>query len=441
MKRITTLLVSLSVLFALPSCSKKGLTIDINVLKNEIKNCYNYFMDTTNFTSDSNGYGLTQDRLTNSVSSIAATGFLIASYPVFVEEGLIEKETAKNIVDKTFDTVLRMQADEETSYEGCISHFVNKSTAKRSGTSEVSTIDTAILVSGALTAAQYFKGDLITKANTIWGNVDYTKFNTKKNNRDCISMGVKSPTDHTQLSPWDYYAEQLMIYILGVGNPVPEHRISNQYYKNITKNYGEYGGQRYVYSWFGSLFTYQYSQAFFNFKRYNDYRGINWYDNSVKASKAAHQFCIDNRSKYATFASGAWGLTACDAPLGYNGNLGTPPRGYTPDANYYKEEGTVAPTAAVGSMPFTPNESYEAINYFISNPRINTAKYGYIDSFNLNFYGGEWYDQDYIGIDKGIEVLQLYNYINTDFVSNLAMNNPYVIEGFVRNEFVEVVNG
>ena len=90
-------------------------------------------------------------------------------------------------------------------------------------------------------------------------------------------------------------------------------------------------------------------------------------------------------------------------------------------------------------MPFTPNESYEAISYFASNSKINNAKYGYIDSFNLNFYGGEWYDQDYIGIDKGIEVLQLYNYINTDFVSNLAMENQYVIEGFVRNEFVEVI--
>ena len=101
-------------------------------------------------------------------------------------------------------------------------------------------------------------------------------------------------------------------------------------------------------------------------------------------------------------------------------------------------QGTVAPTAALGSMPFTPDESYEALKYYQSNKDICHDKYGLVDSFNLDYLGEQWYDKDFIGIDKGIEVLQLYNYIDTDFVSNLAMNNPYVIQGFINNGFIKV---
>ena len=147
-------------------------------------------------------------------------------------------EKAFQCADKTLDTVLRIQADEETSYKGCLSHFVNSSTGKRSGTSEISTIDTALLVSGAITAGEYFKGDVQTKANTLWSNVDFNQFVVKSGaGKSCISMGVKAPNNPQQLGPWDYYAEQLMIYILGAGNPNENHRISSLFYKNVTKTY------------------------------------------------------------------------------------------------------------------------------------------------------------------------------------------------------------
>ena len=412
---------------------------DLSPLYQELKGCYNYFMDTTNFNEDSNGYGLTQDRLTDtSLSSIAATGFLIASYPVFVELKYMEYDVAKKIVDKTFDTILNMQSDKTTSYAGCISHFVDKTTGKRYGKSEISTIDTAILISGVISAAQYFKDDLIEKGNKIWSNVDYNKFETTKNGKPYISMGISDLDNPKQLSPWDYYAEQLMIYILGAGNPNPEHRISSKFYKAITKKKGTFNGISHIYSWFGSLFTYQFSHAFFNFKLYNDENGINYYANSVKASKTDFYYCKSLQKNYKTFTTPAWGLTACDIPGGYSGELGTNPRGFGGDSDkYLKIQGTVAPTAAISSMPFTPNESYDALVYYQKNKEICHEKYGLFDSFNFDYEGEQWYDKDFIGIDKGIEVLQLYNYINTDFVSNLAMNNPFVIEGFINNDFIK----
>ena len=285
-KLSTIFLFSLFSQISFISSSNSNISIEISSLYKEIEGCYNYFMDTTNYIEDSAGYGLTQDRLTNPIlSSIAATGFLIASYPVFVQLDFMTHEKAKIIVNKTFDTILNMQNDHETSYEGCLSHFVNKMTGKRMDKIEISTIDTAILVSGVISAAQYFGGDLIEKGNLIWSNVDFNKFETSKNDKPYISMGISDIENPIQLSPWDYYAEQLMIYILGVGNPNPEHRISSKFYKAITKANGEINGIGHIYSWFGSLFTYQFSQAFYNFKLYDDENGINYFYNSVNASK------------------------------------------------------------------------------------------------------------------------------------------------------------
>ena len=432
-------------LVSLTSCGKNVPVeepFDYAPIDQELKGCYNYFLFATNLTEGSAGYGLTRDRLTSpTMASIAATGFLLGSYPVFVEQGYITKEQGFEYADKTLDTMIRIQNDSEVSYAGCISHFVNMSTGKRSGTSEVSTIDTAILVSGAIVAGEYFEGSVKTKANILWSNLDYTKYHTTKTSggKGYISMGVTSPTEHNQLGAWDYYAEQLMIYILGAGNPNENHRISATYYKNITKNLGSYGGISHYHSWFGSIFTYQFSQAFFNFKNYNDDKGRNWYQNSVDASKTARQFCIDNASKYKTYSENSWGLTACDTPLGYNGDLGAPPRGFAANTSeYYQVAGTIAPTGAVSSMPFTPDESYAALKYYQSLQGLCDEDFGLRDAFNLDWMGSEWYDADYIGIDKGIEVLQLYNFKNNDFISNLSMKNQYVLQGFTNNGFVAV---
>ena len=413
---------------------------DMAPIDQELRGCFNFFTFATNYTTGSQGYGLTADRMTNtSLASIAATGFLLASYPVFVEQGYLSKDDAFEKADKTLDTVIRIQGDNTTSYGGCLSHFVSTSNGKRSGDSEISTIDTTILVAGAITAGEYFKGTVQSKAQTLWGNVNYTQFAIKKNGRSYISMGVKAPDDPVQLGAWDYYAEQLMIYIIGAGNPNENHRISSLYYKNFTKNVGTYDGISHIYSWFGSIFTYQFSHAFFNFKKYNDYNGRNWYQNSVLASQSAYKYCVNNKAKYKTFSETSWGLTACDTPTGYSGLLGSLPRGYEDKSVAYTSiEGTIAPTGALGSMPFTPKESYEALKYYQSLPQLCDPAIGLKDAFNLDFYGTEWYCQDYIGIDKGIEVLQLYNFKNTDFVCDLAMNNPYVIQGFVNNEFTEV---
>ena len=413
--------------------------IDMAPIDDEIRGCFRYFNDLTNYGESSKGYGLVLDRYTNkALASIAATGFGLAAYPVFVEENLLEKEEAKEKVSKTLDTLLRMQADESVSYKGCLSHFVSRASGARSGQSEISTIDTAILVSGAISAGEYFGGEVKEKAETLWSNVDFTSFIVTKNGKSYVSMGVNDPQEAKQLSPWDYYAEQWMIYILGAGNPNPDHRLKSLLYKNVTRAKGEYAGITHIYSWFGALFTYQFSQAFFNFKDYNDYKGNNFYENSILASKTAYEFSQTLSKSYKSFSPVSWGLSACDTPLGYSGELGSAPRGFDGynSEQYQLIQGTIAPYAAISSMPFTPKESYDALCYYQTIPALNDPAYGLRDAFNLDFRGSKWVAPDFIGIDKGITLLQLYNYKNPDFVSNLAMSNDYVKEGFINNEFV-----
>ena len=419
---------------------EKTEDFDYTHINQELQYCYNYFKDTTNYADGTNGFGLTQDRLTSTqMSSIAATGFLLASYPVFVKENYLTYEKAKEYSLKTIETLLRIQADSNVSYGGCLSHFVTKMDGNRYGSSEVSTIDTALAVNGALVAGGYFGGEVLTKANEFWGNVDFTKFIVQSGGKSYISMGISAPNKpEDQLGKWDYYAEQMSMYILGVGNPVEAHRIDPVLYKNVKKENGTYNGISHIKSWFGSLFTYQYSNAFFNFKDYEDYMGRNYFENSVKASKTAYQYCVDNKDKYKTYSEVSWGLTACDTPLGYNGNLGTPPKSYGYNTDDIKVAGTIAPTAAIGSMPYTPNKSNAALKNYLSIKALCHERYGLKDSYNLDFNGNEWFDPDFIGIDKGIEVLQMANFKYDNFVSNCTMENPNVIRGFENNGFVKV---
>ena len=117
-----------------------------------------------------------------------------------------------------------------------------------------------------------------------------------------------------------------------------------------------------------------------NFKLFKDENGINYYENNVNASKISYVYCKDLSKDYKTFNSPSQGLRECDIPKGYSGELGTKQRGFNPTStDYLFIQGTVASTAAISSMPFTPEESYKALKYYQSNKNINDDKYGLIN--------------------------------------------------------------
>jgi len=194
-------------------------------------------------------------------------------------------------------------------------------------------------------------------------------------------------------------------------------------------------GEDFIYCWTGSLFTYQYSHCWIDFRNKHDAYADYW-QNSINAVKENRLFCIDNSDVYATYGENCWGLTACDGPCGYTGYGSCP--------NYY-HDGTIAPTGAGGSVALAPDIAIPALRYMYETYGGKIwGEYGFKDAFNLDanvYLDGcqPWWDEDYIGIDEGAIMLMIENY-RSGLVWDEFMQNPYIIKamddvGFVLTSF------
>ncbi|MDI9511264.1 MAG: glucoamylase family protein [Bacillota bacterium] len=402
---------------------------DIVLMKKEMKKSFNFFYKEVQDDETSPAYGLIADVARGNVASVASVGFGLAAMPIGVNEGWITLEDAEKRVSGTLDTLLNIE-----TINGFYYHFLDMDTGMRSGGSELSVIDTGIMVIGALIAGEYFKGEIETKAIAIYERVNWKWYTGLNPNGSKPQFRMSyNPDTHLFSGYWDFYAEQLMLYVLGAGSPNVDFRTDKALYDGFRRARGAYDGNNFIYSWFGSLFTYQYSHAFIDFGSYIDADGVDWFQNSVDASIASYDYCVDNKDRIATFSEGSWGLTACDTKLGYSGLLGTPPRGFSPsgDPDYRKIEGTVAPAAALGSMPFTPKYSLQALRNYDSNLDLQGI-YGFYDSYDLV---NKWYSFTYIGIDKGITLLMLANALD-GFIWNLSNKIDVITLGLERIGFV-----
>ena len=228
---------------------------------------------------------------------------------------------------------------------------------------------------------------------------------------------------------WDMYAEQLILYVLGVSSPTfPIDKSMYYDFKRKTRNYKNI--ENIVYTYCGTLFTYQFSHAWIDFRNKIDLDGIDWFENSRKATLANRQYCIDNKENHKTFGENSWGLTACLGPNGYSGDFGALPC----DADLQtKNDGTITPCGAIGSIVFTPEESIKAMEYYYNNFPKLWGKYGFKDGYNLE--GTKpWFANEYIGIDKGIELLMIENYLSGS-IWKYFMKNTYIIFGLDKLGF------
>ena len=370
----------------------------------EARKCFNFFWGTQNNNANSAGYGLIPDRYPyeNGLASIASVGFGLTAFPIGIENGWITYEEG---YDRSLMTLKQMQ--KLTTYKGFYYHFYGYHNGKPANGSEVSGIDTALFIAGALFAGQYFGGEVEDIANDIYEKVEWPTYVNPQNNR--FYMSCKPKEDGTALyeGAWDWYGEQLIMYFLGAGSPT--HPIGIEVYKSFSKLTQYYGDYEVISSWFGSIFTYQFSHAWIDFRNINDYLDINWYDNSVQATLAHHQYCVDNKDKYKTFGDLSWGLTACDGPKEYSGLYGAAPNGGMSDDDAAVNDGTIALCGAIGSLPFAPKLVLDTMDYYYTTLDGKLfGGYGFYDSYNLE--NGTWIGTDYIGIDKGISLLMIENY-------------------------------
>ncbi len=389
----------------------------------EAKASFDYFWEQSNHEPGSAGYGLTRDRYPGNpeIASIAATGFALTALPIGVENGWISREEGYERANGTLDTLLGMEHE-----HGFFYHFVNIKTGKREWNSEISSVDTALLMNGVLTAGQYFGGEVRKKSERLYERIDWSWFVDPARKQFYMAYRPEKGFE----GHWDFYAEQLALYVLAAGSPT--HPVGLDVYEGFIRHRASYGdSEPFIHSWFGSLFTYQYSHAWIDFRRWIDKDGVNWFENSVIASRASRQFAIDQSAKYKGLHENSWGLTACDTPRGYNGLLGSPPSGY--DNKAHQVEGTVAPAGALGSVVFTPEESLQALGYYLTVPNLN-GRYGLKDAFNLD---ENWVASDYIGIDKGITLLMASNY-RDGTVWDIFMDVPYVKKGLDALQFQQI---
>ena len=383
------------------------------LLEKELKGSYLFFIRENNF--EKKLYGLVHDesKYNQDVSSIASVGFGLAALVIGTINGYLRLDEAKRICNNTLNTLLH----ELETVEGFFYHFVNLNTGKRNDDSEISIIDTGLLICCAIFAGEFFEGEIKEKVLKLYERVNWRWF-LNKNSRQ-FYMGYSKKEGHT--GSWDMYAEQLMLYFLAIASPT--FSLNKEIYYAFERKKGGFGEiEGIIYSYFGSLFAYQYSHAFFDFRNKKDNEGTNWFENSRKATLANRNYCIENKNKFKTYGENSWVLTSCITKNGYKGNIGAKPCIEDVDE---KNDGTIAISGAVGSIVFTPKEAISAMEYYYNNFPELWSDYGFQNSYNLD---GEkpWFASENVGIDKGIGMCMIENYLRGS-----------VWKYFMKNEFVK----
>ena len=419
---------------------------------------FRWFWETTNPAN-----GLVPDRWPNvSFSSIAAVGFGLASWPIGAERGWITRDQAR---ERTLTTLRFLwnapqgdAASGTAGYKGFFYHFVHMEDGTRFETVELSTIDTALLLAGALVAQGYFDRDDPAEAEIrrlvedLYARVDWTWAQPRP---PLLGHGWRPEGGLLPLD-WRGYDESMILYVLALGSPT--HPIAPAAWPEFTRTYRfeRHYGQEYVA--FAPLFGHQYSQIFVDFRGIRDEfmraRGLDYFENSRRASLAHQAYAIANPLGWEGYGAKVWGLTACDGPvhalLDYKGQ---PRQFHTYSArgtgvDYTLDDGTIAPTAAGGAVPFAPEIAIPALKEMKSRwGRWLYTRYGFLDAFNPSFRyedvtlqhgrlepGIGWFDSDYIGIDQGPILLQLENYRN-GFVWRMIRKSPHVVRGLQRAGF------
>ena len=410
---------------------------------------FGFFWDLTNTTN-----GLTPDRSpTPSFSSIAAVGFALTAYPIGVERGYVSRAAAAGRVLTTLRFFWTAPQDSNTSgstgYHGFFYHFLDITNGTRFQTVELSTIDTALLLAGVLTCQSYFDNatdageiEIRSLAESIYRRTDWQWAASR--NPPAISLGWHPETQFIQYE-WRGYNEAMIIYILALGSPTHPADTTAWTAWTSTYSWGTFQGQTYL--GFAPLFGHQYTHVWIDFRAIQDTfmraKGIDYFENSRRATYAQRAYAIANPGGWKGYGANVWGLTASDGPAD-----AAPYHTYFARGASFTEvqdDGTIAPTAAGGSIPFAPEIAIPALRAMRSAYGRNLfSTYGFLDAFNPTFTGTPamghvvpglgWFDTDYLGIDQGPILAMVENY-RSDLIWRLLRGNPHIVLGLCRAGF------
>ncbi len=364
--------------------------------------------------------GLVKDRCNvrvasdkGTVASIAATGFGLTALAIGAERKFVPFVEAR---ERALST-LRFLRSKMPGHRGFQYHWADVHTGQRIWDSEISSIDTAILLCGVLACRHYFRYEQMSlMAADIFNRVDWTWLSA---DTSLLPHGWTPEFGFLQYR-WDLYSELMMMYLLGLGSYTHPLPVSTwNAWKRVTF---EYDGLRYIGA-YAPLFVHQYSQAWFDFRNKRD-RYADYFRNSTIATEVHRRFCLELARQFPHYSDDLWGITASDSKNGYVVWGGPPAMGPI--------DGTVVPSATGGSLPFLPQATLRVLKN-IKNRYGNRAwcRYGFINAFNPM---ANWYDTDVVAIDTGITLLMAEN-LRTGFVWNTFMRSREVQRGLERAGF------
>jgi hypothetical protein len=333
------------------------------------------------------------------MASIAATGFGLTALCIADRRGYLPHAQIAERVRATLDWHLNHLHHEHGFYY----HFTDIETGAPFPGTEVSSIDTALLLCGVLTARAYFNDTKIhEQATQIYERVEWPWM---LNGGTAFSMGWHANEGFLS-ARWEHYCELMMIYLLAIGSP--SHPVPASAWSAFTRPVIEYAGFKYI-SGNDPIFTHQYSQAWFDFRNKHD-QYTDYFENSVKATRAHKAFCLSMPKWY---SEDYWGISASDYAGGYTAWGGPPLQGPV--------DGTVVPCAAGGSLAFVPSDCLHVLRAMQAKwGKRAWGRYGFVDAFHP---ATDWYDPDVLGIDQGITVIMAEN-LRSSLVWETFMRNP-----------------
>jgi len=389
-------------------------------------------------------------------------GFGLAAYPVGVERGYVTRAqaAARTLATLRFFWTAPQgtAAAGMTGHKGFFYHFLDMETGRRFERVELSTIDTALLLGGVLVCREYFDGngaeerEIRALADSIYFRVDWQWAVVRP---PLVSMGW-TPEQGFHTYDWRGMNEAMLLYVLALGSPT--HPVAPEAWSAWTSTYqwGTYYGQEHV--GFAPLFGHQYSQLFIDFRGifdpYMRAKGIDYFENARRATLAQRAYATANPGGWAGYSADVWGLTASDGPVDADYAIGGRQRHFMTysargaDFTEVRDDGTLAPTAAGGSIPFAPEIAIPALRAMRQRyGDLLFQRYGFVDAFNptltdpaLRVQAGRivanvgWFDVDYLGIDQGPILLQAENH-RSGLIWRLMRKSPYVVRGLRRARF------
>jgi hypothetical protein len=350
--------------------------------------------------------GLPSSEGSRQIGSIASVGFGLSGLCIAAERGWLPRAALVERARTTLRFLARLD-----HHRGWFFHFINLRTGAREWQSELSSIDTALLVAGVLTARRCFDTDpdVVRYADAIYRRIDFPWM--LAGDPAVLSHGWK-PESGFLPGRWDHYCELMVLYLLGIGSPT--HPIPTGSWRSWARPIMTFQTFTYV-SAADPLFVHQYSHAWIDFRerREREPPHIDWFTNSIVATRAHKAFCLSLSSEFPGYTDNVWGVTASDSQKGYVA-WGGPPR-------HQAIDGSVVPAAAAGSLMFAPDIALPALReiHRTFGNRVY-GRYGFADAFHPT---SGWVDPDVIGIDVGITLLSAEN-LRTGRVWEWFMKNP-----------------